>query len=175
VIPKGSDDTVLSVGHSLAQTLLYSVICAVLVWSIGLPVLLVLYLLFAINNLLGQAVLWFLVLISLWLVVPIFFSPHGIFVRKQNAFASFLSGFHMTRLTLPTSSLFVLAVMLIGPGLNLLWSIPTDDSWLVLVGILGHAFITTALLAASFIYFQDMSTWLQTILARLRAGTPQQA
>jgi hypothetical protein len=45
---------------------------------------------------------------------------------------------------------------------------------LVVSGILGHAFITTALLASSFIYYQDMSAWLQTVLARLRASMPAQ-
>ena len=122
----------------------------------------------------GEGVLLFLGFISLWLIVPLFFSPHGIFIRKQNALASFLGSFQLTRFTLPTSSLFVLTVFLLGVGLNFLWSVPTNDSWLALVGILGHAFITTALLASSFVYYQDMSSWLQTVLARLRAGMPAQ-
>ena len=115
-----------------------------------------------------------IVLLALWLLVPLFFSPHGMFMRQQNAFASFLGGFQLTRLTLPSSSLFVLTVVLIGMGLNFLWSVPAEDSWLALVGILGHAFITTALLASSFIYYKDMSAWLQTVLARLRPGLPTQ-
>jgi len=158
--------------HALFQTLLYSVICAALAWTLGLPLLLVLYMLFAINTLLGEGVLLFLGFISLWLIVPLFFSPHGIFIRKQNALASFLGSFQLTRFTLPTSSLFVLTVCLLGVGLNFLWSVPADDSWLALVGILGHAFVSTALLASSFVYYQDMSSWLQTVLARLRASMP---
>jgi hypothetical protein len=167
-------ETPAAAAHAIIQTLLYSLIFAVLAWTVGLPVLLVLYLLFAINTLLGEAALLFLGFISLWLIVPLFFSPHGIFLRKQNALTSFLGSFQMTRFTLPTSSLFVLTIFLIGIGLNFLWSVPTDDSWLALVGILGHAFITTALLASSFVYYQDMSSWLQTVLARLRAGMPTQ-
>jgi hypothetical protein len=163
-----------SAGRAVAQTLLYSLIWTALVWMLGLPALLVVYLAFLINNLLGQGVLLLLGFISLWLVVPLFFSPHGIFVRKQNALASFLGGFQLTRFTLPTSSLFVLVVFIIAVGLNFLWAVPAEDSWMALVGILGHAFITTALLASSFIYYQDMSSWLQTVLARLRASLPAQ-
>ncbi len=174
VSPQSLSETPASAAHAVIQTLLYSLICAALAWTLGVPILLVLYLFFAINALLGEAALLFLGFISLWLIVPLFFSPHGIFLRKQNALASFLGSFQMTRFTLPTSSLFVLTVFLIGIGLNFLWSVPTDDSWLALVGILGHAFITTALLASSFIYYQDMSSWLQTVLARLRAGMPAQ-
>lgn len=174
VLPKEPGDTPARAGRAVVQTVLYSMIWTAVAWTIGLPVIFVLYLLFAINSLLGEGVLLFLGFISLWLIVPIFFSPHGMFVRKQNAIASVVGGFQMTRLTLPTSSLFVLTVFLIGVGLNFLWSVPKNDSWLALVGILGHAFITTALLASSFVYYKDMSTWLQTVLARLRAGMPPQ-
>jgi hypothetical protein len=139
-----------------------------------MPALFLVYLAFAINALLGQGLLVFLGFASLWLLVPIFFSPHGIYVRKQNALASFLGGFQLTRFTLPSSSLFVLAVLLVGTGLNLLWAVPAEDSWLALVGILGHAFVTTALLASSFIYYQDMSLWLQTVFERLRSSLPAQ-
>jgi hypothetical protein len=37
-----------------------------------------------------------------------------------------------------------------------------------LVGIGGHAFITAALLAASFVYYRDMNVWLQTVFERLQ-------
>jgi hypothetical protein len=70
--------------------------------------------------------------------------------------------------------MFVLVVFLVGFGLNLLWAVPAEESWLALVGVLGHAFITTALLAASFIYYQAMSTWLQAVLERLRSSLPSQ-
>jgi hypothetical protein len=164
----------VTAGRAVVQTLLYSVICAAIAWTLGLPLLVILYLLFAINTLLGEGVVLFLAFVSLWLLVPIFFSPHGIFVRRQNAVASLLGSFQLTRFTLPSSSLFVLTVFMLGIGLNYLWSIPASDSWLALVGILGHAFITTALLASSFIYYQDMSSWLQTVFARLKASTPTQ-
>lgn len=161
-------------GRAAIQTILYSIIFLVLIWSIGLPALFLVYMGFAINSVLGQALLLFLAFLSLWLIVPLFFSPHGIFISRQSAFASFLGGFRLARFTLPTSSLFVLTVFLVGMGLNTLWIVPAEDSWLVLVGLLGHAFITTALLTASFIYYHDMSAWVESVLARLRAGMPTQ-
>jgi hypothetical protein len=174
VRPEALAETPPAAGRAIVQTLLYSMVWAILAWTLGVPVILVVYLLFAINTLLGEGALLFLGFVSLWLIVPLFFSPHGIFVRKQNVIASFLGSLQMTRFTLPTSSLFVLTVCLIGVGLNFLWAVPTNDSWMALVGILGHAFVTTALLASSFIYYQDMTAWLQTVLARLRAGMPTQ-
>ena len=161
-----------SAGRVVLQTLIYSLIWVILSWMVGLPLVFLIYVLFAINNLVGEGALLFIGFLSMWLIVPIFFSPHGMFVKKQNAFASILESFQLARFTLPTSSLFVLTVFLIGIGLNFLWSVPTNDSWLVIVGIFGHAFITTALLASSFIYYHDMTIWLQTVLARLRSSLP---
>ena len=77
----------------------------------------------------------------------------------------------MARFTLPTSSLFVLSTFLLGIGLNFLWSVPPEDSWMMLVGIFGHAFVTTALLAASFIYYRDMTAWLEIALERFKTNT----
>ena len=164
----------LGTRRAVFQTLLYSVIWLFVSWTLGLPTLFLIYIIFMINALVGEIVLLILGFISVWLIVPIFFSPHGIFVRKQNAFASIISSFQLTRFTLPTSSLFVLTTLLVGFGLNFLWAIPADSSWLALIGILGHAFITTALLASSFVYYHDMSTWLQTVLTRLRGDIPTQ-
>jgi hypothetical protein len=103
-----------------------------------------------------------------WLVVPLFFTPHGIFVRKQNAIISIMSSLRMSRFTLPTSSMFVLSVFLLSRGLGYLWKVPTSDSWLMLVGIAGHAFISTTLLAASFVYYRDMNDWLQNVYKRFQ-------
>ncbi len=172
--PETAPEDRSSNGRVVLQTILYALIWSILCWMIGLPVAVLLYVLFAINTLLGEGVLLLLGFLSMWLVVPIFFSPHGMYVRRQNALASIVGGFHMTRFTLPTSSLFVLTVFLLGVGLNFLWAVPAHDSWLLLVGIFGHAFVTTALLASSFVYYHKMTVWLQIALARLRAGLPGQ-
>ena len=160
--------------RALLQTLFYSVVWVLICWILGLPIIFTVSLIFMFNSVVGEVVLVILAFISMWLIVPVFFSPHGIFVKKQNAFASILGSFQMARFTLPTSSLFVLTVFLLAYSSNFLWAIPTNDSWLTLVGILGHGFVTTALLASSFKYYRDMTAWLQTVLARLRGGVPTQ-
>jgi DNA gyrase subunit B len=38
-------------------------------------------------------------------------------------------------------------------GLNYLWRSPNVDNWFLIIGILGHAFIVSAVIAASFHYF----------------------
>lgn len=55
---------------------------------------------------------------------------------------------------LPTVNLLLL-VVLISSGMNLLWHMADDGSWLTAISIAGHGFVSTALAAAIFIYYRD--------------------
>jgi hypothetical protein len=167
-LEKAGRVVMVSFSWAILQSLLLS-----LIWVIGLvmvmiPMMIVLTIVTLLSPLLASGLVLIALFFSFWLIVPLFFTPHGIFVRRQNAFYSMFSSLRMARFTLPTSGLFVLSVFLLTTGLNYLWSVPTDNSWMLLVGIAGHAFITTALLAASFVYYRDMNAWLQTVFERLQ-------
>ncbi|MFN8412181.1 MAG: hypothetical protein U0Z26_07320 [Anaerolineales bacterium] len=165
----------LGILRAVIQTVLLSILWTILSFVIGIPVFLVLSLVLQINEFVANIAVLVLSLASMWVVVPIFFWPHGIFIRKQNFLASGLSSLQMTRFTLPTSSLFILTIFLLTVGLNFLWSIPPENSWMTLLGIFGHAFVTTGLLAASFIYYRDMNLWLQKVIERLRPNALKKA
>jgi hypothetical protein len=158
-----------SLKYSLLQGLLLSVIWLGLLFLAGIPLLLVFSLLLVLSPILAQIGIFLLMLMGIWLLLPVFFSPHGIFIYGQNAFAAILQSLRMMRFTLPTSGLFVLSTLLISEGLGYLWSIPPFSSWLTLVAIAGHAFISTGLLAASFIYYRDINAWLLVVFEQLKA------
>jgi len=164
----GEEEAGIGFLNAIFQTLLLS-----LIWLVGLvviivPLTLVLGVFTLISPVLANIALIVILLFSFWLVVPLFFTPHGIFVRRQNAFYSIYSSLRMSRFSLPTSALFVLSAFLLSRGLDMLWSAPKSDSWLTLVGFAGHAFITTVVLAASFIYYRDMNDWLKNVYERLQ-------
>ena len=94
-----------------------------------------------------------------WLLLPLVFSAHGIFVYQYNLRDSIKASINLTRRTLPTTILFILATFLISKGLDILWLVPAETSWLMVIGVIGHAFITTSLLAASFVYYRDADRW----------------
>ncbi|RJP49868.1 MAG: hypothetical protein C4583_11715 [Anaerolineaceae bacterium] len=158
-------------GRAMMQTLFFSAILTGILFMIGVPAIFFLGILGLINPGILQVTIFILVLLSAWIVVPVFFAPHGMYLRGQNAFYSIYASLRMARFTLPTSSMFVLAVFVISQGLNFLWAVPADDSWMRLVGIVGHAFVTTALLAASFIYYRDLNAWLEIVFERLKPDT----
>ena len=67
------------------------------------------------------------------------------------------------------TSLFILSILVISEGLDILWRVPSENSWLTLVGVGGHAFITSALLASSFIYYRDADKWTQGTLKNMKS------
>lgn len=107
----------------------------------------------------------------MWLVMPLVFSPHGIFAFGQAAWVSMRESMRLTRMALFPTLLLILMILVINMGLDVLWNAPADTSWLVLIGILGHAFISTGLLAASFIYYYDASGWMKAMMRQTRPSS----
>jgi len=112
---------------------------------------------------LGQMVIILFGVISFWLIFPLIFSPHGIYSKGQKAWKSLMSSIRLTNLTFLKTSLFILLVLLLNQGLNMLWQVPPENSWLMLISVIGHAFVTTGMLSASFVYYQDMNRWSEEI------------
>ena len=50
-------------------------------------------------------------------------------------------------------------ILIISWGLGFVWNIPEADTWLLLAGIAGHAFVTTGLIAATFVFYEDRHRW----------------
>jgi hypothetical protein len=158
-----------SLNRALLQSVLLSLTWLGLFFLAGIPILLFFSLMMLLSSTLVQIGVFIFMLLAIWIILPVFFSPHGIFTYQQNAFASILQSLRMTRFTLPTSGLFLLSSLLISEGFGYLWRIPPNNSWLTLVGIAGHAFISTGLLAASFIYYKNINAWLQAVVEQINA------
>jgi hypothetical protein len=150
------------------QGILLSLIWLAVLAFLAPPALLFVSLLALINPFLGQAAMFLAAMSSMWVILPVFFSPHGIYTHQQNALAAIWSSLRLTRFTLPTSGWFITVVGVIWIGMDMLWRLPAHNTWLTLVGIAGHAFISTALLAASFIYYRDITAWLEVVLEQMK-------
>ena len=163
------DTQPIRISRAIVQTILISISWGILSVVIGVPVFLVLAIVLQFSSFIANLLVLLISLASMWVIVPLFFWPHGIFIKQENVITSILSSLKMMRFTLPTSSMFVLTVFLLSFGLNFLWSIPPENSWMTLVGIFGQSFVTTALLAASFVYYRDMNIWLQVMIEKMRS------
>ncbi len=155
------------------QVLTLTLIMGVILMAVLLPATCLLAMMTLVGASLSQCMLFLIGGMLIWFSFPLLLSTHGIFVHGSNVIASVMSSIRLSRHTLPTTAMLFLSVMVISQGLNLLWNVPQDSSWLVLVGLAGHAFITTSLLAATFVYYREAETWVKEIATRRALEKPK--
>ncbi|MBW6473042.1 MAG: hypothetical protein K0B14_07975 [Anaerolineaceae bacterium] len=145
-----------------------SIVLVIILIILVMPVLFIISLFSLFSPALSQFLLIISTFVLIWLLIPLIFSPHGIFARNMGILQSILHSTKVVRSYLPGTGMFLLAAILLAQGLDLLWIAAPSNSWLTLVGIIGHAFIYTALIAASFIYYQRSCEWTQELLERIK-------
>jgi hypothetical protein len=96
----------------------------------------------------------------IWMLLPLVFTPHAIFSSKAGLALSAMTSVRLVRSFLPGTGIFLIVGLVISQGMDVLWRIPPTNSWMTLIGILGHAFILSAVFASSFIYFRNGLRWM---------------
>ena len=128
-----------------------------------LPTLVLASVLVLLSPILAWIVMLGMSFITLWILIPLTFSPHGIYAFHQNAFRAAINSIRVARFFLPGTGLFLLTSVILYQGMGLLWRTPADNSWMNLIGIAGHAFISTGVIAASYCYYFDGILWVQSL------------
>lgn len=160
---------------SLFHTVLLSGFWMFFFTLLNVPAILLLAVLGLLNAGIRFVILLLLFIPFSWFLLGVFYSAHGIYAGRQNLFLSVWNGFRMIRYGLPNLGWFSLLAILLSYGLDILWRIPPADSWMTAVGILGHAFVSTSLLAASFFYYRDIYLWIESALQWLKTNHPSSA
>jgi hypothetical protein len=150
------------------QVVLLALFWAVLLMAVSLPVSCLLPFIAMGGPTAGRIGLFLFGLLLLWLLFPLLLSPHGIFLNGRKMWASVQDGFRLTRVTYPYTMLLFIMILVLSQGLNLLWTLPPASSWLALVGIFGHAFVATGLLAATLIYYREATRWMQRVQQQIK-------
>jgi hypothetical protein len=155
------------------QTMLLTFTLLLVLMIIAVPLFVILAVSAVINPMLAQVTLFAMTFLVLWLLLPLFFSPHGIFMNQKRAREAVFQSLRLARLFMPNTGLMILLIILIGQGMKVIWLIPEWDSWMALVGIAGHAFISSGLLAATFIYYRQGMDWLDERSRKSGTQPPQ--
>ena len=98
---------------------------------------------------------FFLTIAIISLITPVLFTPHLIFLEKMTFTQALLTSVRTVRLTNAKSTTFLFFAILVSYLTDMLWRIPPDDSWMLLISVFGHALISIILLAASFHFIID--------------------
>jgi hypothetical protein len=165
-----SKSTIKLILWTIFQCLILSLALLIAFFIILIPVSLLSDIMMVLAPGLYEIAIFVVGIFIIWLLMPLIFAAHGIFVERKNAIQSIMLSIRMVRSYLPGTGLFVLTAVLIYLGLNILWSKPPMNSWLLLIGIFGHAFIATSLLTASFIFYRGGLAWMKEKIRRSLAN-----
>ncbi|HEY4692146.1 MAG TPA: hypothetical protein VIH16_01800 [Bellilinea sp.] len=141
-----------------ALALTFSLVLALIV--ITIPALMLISVIALISPGLGDFAMLFAGFLLIWMLLPLVFTPHAIFSSKSGLVVSAMTSVRLVRHFMPGTGTFLIVALVISQGMNVLWRVPPTSSWMTLVGILGHAFILTAVFAASFVYFRNGMRWM---------------
>ncbi len=139
------------------------IILLLAVTILSIPVAVLAAILTAVSVWIATLVVWVSLMLFLWLLFHLFFTVHGMLLSDQPLFTAAWTSVRLMAFN-SFSAMGLLALVLgIGTGLNYLWNLPQEDSWMLLVGIAGHSIITSGLVAATFVFYQDRFRYWQEL------------
>jgi len=141
--------------RSLVSWLLIPIVSIIFAFLVVLPAMLMISLIGALLPIFTTIGYFFLTVAIISLLLPVFFTPHLIILEKLTLPQALAASFSTVRITNAKSTNFLFLAILVSYLTNMLWRIPSDDSWMLLIGIFGHALISIVILAASFHYIID--------------------
>jgi hypothetical protein len=152
-----------TLGSKIIQTAAITGIFFLAVIVLGIPLLCLLSMTAFFLPSLGSFPLLIIGSLLVWLLLPLVFSPHGIFFGELKAIRSIVLSLRFVRRIMTPVSMFLIIIILLSFGLDSLWATPPTNSWMLLIGIFGHGFISSGLLAATFVFYRDGLKWFDEI------------
>ena len=104
-----------------------------------------------------------------WATVYFAFTTHGIVLYRFRVVKAMLESARVVRLNLLSSIGFLSICFIITWFGSQIWVRPGEETWYSVLALVGHAFVSTTLIAASYIFYQSRRTWLLKIQASLAA------
>lgn len=113
--------------------------------------------------LLGAALMFIIFSIGFWLAIYLAFTPHGIIRYRFGLRKAMRESMRVVRWNMPYSVAFLALVMLATYATGWVWAMPVEDSWFCLLAVVGHAFVSATLIAASYAFYQGRHEWMVAI------------
>jgi len=101
--------------------------------------------------------------ITLFVVVHLLFTVPGMVQLRRGLFRAMKESLLLTRVDFVNVAFLLGLILVISRGLNVVWMLPEPDSWATFVGLGGHAFVSTALTAGLFIFYQERLRYLEAM------------
>lgn len=96
----------------------------------------------------------------IWFFIFVYFVPHSLSLYGLPLHQAILLSGQVVRTFFGEALLLLTAILIIRNVLGMLLLLADDGSWLTTIGLLGHAFIMTALVSATYVFFRDRYMFL---------------
>jgi len=133
----------------LAATLLFAALAIYIPLSLGATAVALL------SPAIASFVLMFGLVAIVWLFFYLCFSLHGVLLNDRPVFWSLFESLRLVQRNSLQVLLLLLLVLGIRQGLSWFWLWVGTGNWLTLISIAGHAFVTTGLITATFIFYRE--------------------
>jgi hypothetical protein len=90
-----------------------------------------------------------------FVVLHLLFVVHGVLLGERRLLRAIVESVALIRLNFASSAGLAILAILIYKGLGYIWALPAGNSWLLFLGILCNSGIATALVAATFVFYQE--------------------
>ncbi|MGC9522708.1 MAG: hypothetical protein ACP5HG_12610 [Anaerolineae bacterium] len=112
--------------------------------------------------------------IALFILVHLVFTIPGMLQLRREILRAMRESLLLARGDFLNVIFLLGLIFVISQGLNVVWTLPEPDSWATLVGLAGHAFVSTALTAALLVFYQERLRFLE-VLKQLYAAQTNEA
>lgn len=93
--------------------------------------------------------------VVLWVSMFIIFTIHSMLLHDRHLLGAVWDSVRVVQWNMtPTLFLFLL-ILTLNWGLMFVWTLPDTGSWITLLAIAGHAFVSTGLIAATYAFYKD--------------------
>ena len=123
--------------------------------------------------LLGVGVLFIGFSLAFWAAIYLIFTPHGMVRHHLGLFKAMRESVDLVRWNLVGTTGLLAVLLSVDRLAGLVWLMPDPASWFAGLAVLGHAFVTAMLIAASYAFYAGRREWW--LSRRLAAVAPPAA
>jgi len=107
---------------------------------------------------------------TFWLGIYLAFTPHGIVRYRLGVLKAMAESVLLVRVNLLATVGFLGVAFGLSWLTNQVWVLPEETSWLSVLAVVGHAFVSATMLAASYAFYQSRREWLMAVRQRALAA-----
>lgn len=153
--------------NQFAKNVLHFIALPILLFSavlvLSLPGMFIISLAAFFLPVIGSVLYMALFIFIISIILPFVFTPHSIVISEKPFLKSLAQSRLVVGATRTKTAFFILVSIGIVYLSNTLWNLPKDGSWMLLVGALGHALVSTTVLVASFHFFKDAQAYVEKL------------